>query len=79
MSNIVPPRTTPWLREIDRIRKTWPAEFNDGLVCALGKRPPGPRDPGGYPLGFHDWPIERRNAWWAGSNFAIVAENFDGR
>lgn len=22
----------------------------------------------GYPGGFHGWPLERRNAWWAGFN-----------
>jgi AAA domain len=26
-------------------------------------RADGPREPGGYPTGFHTWPLERRNAW----------------
>ena len=26
------------------------------------------RERGGYPLGFHAWTLERRNAWWAGAS-----------
>jgi hypothetical protein len=26
--------------------------------------PPGPD----YPAGFHDWPLEKRNGWWAAFN-----------
>jgi hypothetical protein len=37
-----------------------------------GSEPGGERDKGGYPLGFHDWPLERRNAWLAGFNFGLL-------
>jgi hypothetical protein len=45
-----------------------PAEFRDGARCGFLQREEGPRDPGGYPRGFHRWPLERRNAWFAGFN-----------
>ena len=42
-------------------RNAWPQEFADGaragLLCRFG-----------YPQGFHEWPLARRNAWWAGFN-----------
>jgi hypothetical protein len=50
------------------IRKQWPAEFDDGIVCGLTGKAEGDREPGGYPKGFHAWPLERRNAWFAGFN-----------
>ena len=28
----------------------------------------GEREPGGYPRGFHAWPLDRRNSWFAGFN-----------
>ena len=40
------------------IRKQWPAEFDDGVRSL----------PGGYPKGFHAWPLARRNVWFAGFN-----------
>jgi hypothetical protein len=49
------------------LRTRWPDEFNDGVRAAMG-RCNGSREKGGYPLGFHDWPLDRRNAWWAGFN-----------
>ena len=50
------------------IRAEWPAEFNDGARCGFLGRLESPREPGGYPIGFHGWPLARRNAWFAGSN-----------
>jgi hypothetical protein len=36
--------------------------------CAYLLKFPGEREAGGYPAGFHRWPLERRNAWVAGFN-----------
>ncbi|GEM_PF-2967213 len=57
------------------IRKQWPAEFDDGVVYGLTGKADGPREPGGYPKGFHGWPLERRNAWFAGANFGLLARS----
>jgi len=51
-----------------RIRRDFPREFGDGEGMGAGWEPDGEREKGGYPLGFHDWPLERRNAWFAGFN-----------
>ena len=51
------------------IRERWPDEFKDGARCAFLRRFDGKREPGGYPLGFHRWPLERRNSWFCGFNF----------
>jgi hypothetical protein len=56
--------------EADRaaIRKAYPAEFNDGAACGFTNETIGAHEPGGYLKGFHGWPLERRNAWFAGWN-----------
>jgi hypothetical protein len=53
------------------LQRAWPAEFADGIRCGLlpGPDTAPPRDAGGYPQGFHGWPLERCNAWFAGFNF----------
>jgi hypothetical protein len=51
-----------------RIKGNFPDEFADGERCGLFQKFEGSREPGGYPKGFHQWPIPRRNAWWAGYN-----------
>jgi hypothetical protein len=48
------------------LRQRWPQEFRDGKDCAFVRSFEGDREAGGYPLGFHRWPLERRNAWIAG-------------
>jgi hypothetical protein len=50
------------------LRDKFPSEFKDGARCGFSRKYEGPREPGGYPKNFHSWPIERRNAWWAGWN-----------
>jgi hypothetical protein len=50
------------------IRRDFPREFADGESMGAGWEPDGGREKGGYPLGFHAWPLERRNAWFAGFN-----------
>ena len=55
-------------RESFYIRRDFPREFADGESMGAGWEPGGEREEGGYPLGFHGWPLERRNAWFAGFN-----------
>jgi hypothetical protein len=54
--------------EVARLRQWWPDEFRDGARCAFLLRFDGDRESGGYPGGFHVWPLERRTAWFAGFN-----------
>lgn len=56
---------TPALEERDRIERAFPAEFADGRRRAFIRNKL-------YPRGFHSWPIERRNAWFAGFNVGYV-------
>jgi hypothetical protein len=48
--------------EREAIRAEWPAEFDDGARCGFLQKFEGSREPVGYPLGFHGWPLARRNA-----------------
>jgi hypothetical protein len=57
--------------ERERLRRAWPHEFEDGARCAFLRRFDGERERGGGPLGFHRWPLERRNAWYAGFNIGL--------
>jgi hypothetical protein len=50
------------------LRRRWPNAFRDGFRVGAGDHPAGEREPGGYPKSFHQWPLDRRNAWWAGAN-----------
>ncbi len=54
-----------------RFKLAWPAEFADGERCAFLRRFEGDRERGGYPRGFHQWTLERRNAWYCGYNFGL--------
>jgi hypothetical protein len=59
--------------ERKRWREAYPAEFNDGIrIGFFGAKTE--RDPsgGGYPLGFHAWSIDRRNAWFCGFNLGYI-------
>jgi hypothetical protein len=58
--------------EIVRLRDAWPAEFADGARYGLLGKADGPRERGGYPFGFHQWSLERRNAWYAGANRGLI-------
>jgi hypothetical protein len=49
-----------------RLKSMGPAEFEDGARCAFTEHFSGERERGGYPRGFHQWPLERRNAWYSG-------------
>jgi hypothetical protein len=54
--------------EVARLSRRWPAEFRDGARSAFLLRFDGDREKGGYPRGFHHWPPDRCNAWFAGFN-----------
>jgi hypothetical protein len=62
--------------ERGQISRAFPAEFADGAKRGFtGNRL--------YPRRFKDWPLERRNAWFAGFNVGYLdrkrAEGGDGR
>jgi hypothetical protein len=51
-------------QELASLMRRWPEEFQGGARCALlGRSEAGER-----PRGFLAWPLERRNAWYAGFN-----------
>ena len=52
-----------------QIKSKWPDEFGDGALCAFTQHFSGERERGGYPKGFHGWPIDRKNAWYSGYSF----------
>ena len=45
---------------------------NEGERAGRGDATADRREPGGYPLGFHQWPFDRRNAWFAGFNVGHI-------
>ena len=55
-------------REVARLRNKWPDEFRDGARLGFLGRADGEREAGSYPAGFHEWPRDRRNAWFSGFN-----------
>jgi hypothetical protein len=57
--------------ERERLERAWPEAFRDSVRAAFGVLPPE-REPGGYPKGFHSWPLEKRNAYFAGFNFGFI-------
>ena len=60
--------------ERQALRARFPELFDDGERMGFrGKPDDGPREPGGYPLGFHQLPLEARNAWFAGWNAGRIA------
>jgi hypothetical protein len=60
--------------EIERaaIRTKYPDEFRLGYRAGFRGEPDEPCDEGGYPPGFHTWPLERCNAWFAGVNAGLI-------
>jgi hypothetical protein len=73
---MTPPATAHANSQVEQARvaihAAWPAELDDGVRCGLLEKFEGAREPGGYPLGFHNWLLERRNAWFAGFNIGLV-------
>jgi hypothetical protein len=66
--NALKPTNTGPADEIARLTQRWPDEFRDGARFAFLRRFDGTRQEGGYPSRFQYWPLERRNAWFAGFN-----------
>jgi hypothetical protein len=54
-------------QERDRLKAAWPDAWRDGEHAGPGD---ATGEPGGsgYPKGFHQWPLDQRNAWFAGFN-----------
>ena len=61
--------------ERERLWRAHRADFEDGAKRARERNAL-------YPPGFHGWPLERRNAWFAGFNVGYLdrkrAEGCDG-
>jgi hypothetical protein len=53
-------------REIERLAARWPDEYRLGYRFGCRRKADPPCDAAGYPKGFHKWPLDRHNAWWAG-------------
>jgi hypothetical protein len=60
--------------ERKRWRAAYPNEFDDGFEIGFFGKAKSARDPAGgdYPLGFHGWSLNRKNAWFSGSNLGYV-------
>jgi hypothetical protein len=53
--------------ERQALRARYPDLFDDGARMGFRGAPdPGPREKGDYPPGFHQLPLDARNAWLAG-------------
>ena len=50
--------------ERDSLREQWPTEFSDGARRAYSGNHL-------YPTGFVAWPLDKRNAWFAGFNVGL--------
>jgi hypothetical protein len=59
-------------RERADLKANHPAAFREGMRLGLGLTLKAEREPGGYPKGFHGWPLEKRNAWFAGFNIGRI-------
>jgi hypothetical protein len=57
--------------------KQFPQEFEHGYRYGLTGEPQPPCDAAGYPIGFREWPLDRRNAWWAAWNLGHVQRQAD--
>jgi hypothetical protein len=45
------------------ILTNWPEAFCDGYAWGIGLTLPIPRDAGGFPIGYHTWPADKKRAW----------------
>ncbi len=62
-------RTRAVSQERARLKAAWSDEWRDGLAAELFQKYDGEREVGGFPLGLHGWPLDRKNAWYAGFNY----------
>ena len=60
------------LAERRRLQRLYPRQFKDGMNAGAGLRED-------YPPGYHDWPLEKRNAFWAGANIGYRMAHPDSR
>jgi hypothetical protein len=56
------------MNDAEMLSSRWPVEWRDGACCVFLMRFEGEREVGGYPRGFHRWPLDRRSAWYSGFN-----------
>jgi hypothetical protein len=54
--------------EVARLQARWPEEFQLGWRAGYLRKSDPPCDSAGYPRGLHEWPVDRKNAWWSGRN-----------
>ena len=57
--------------------KQFPQEFGHGYRYGVSGGVQQPCDAAGYPIGFREWPLVRRNAWWAGFNLGHTQREAD--
>jgi hypothetical protein len=69
-AQIISPEPVQSIR--NELRRQWQDAFDDGAQCAFTGEYPREREPGGYPKGFYFWPLEKRNAWFAGFNLGLI-------
>jgi hypothetical protein len=50
----------------------FPKEFERGYRYGVTGGVQPECDAAGYPYGFREWSLDRRNAWWAGFNIGHV-------
>jgi len=55
----------------------FPAEFEAGYCFGTTGAAQHPCDAAGYPIGFHEWEIARKNSWYAGWNLGNVQRQAD--
>jgi hypothetical protein len=55
----------------------FPQEFEHGYRTGYLGEFHQPRDAAGYPIGFHTWPLARKNSWYAGWNLGNVQRQAD--
>jgi hypothetical protein len=60
--------TDPVAAERARLEAEWPQEYRLGFRFGFLGKAASPCDTAGYPIGLASWPLDRRNAWWAGWN-----------
>jgi hypothetical protein len=56
----------------DALLAKYPAEFEHGYITGFTGEFQKPCDVAGYPVGFHIWPLEQKNAWYLGWNLGNV-------
>jgi hypothetical protein len=58
-------------------REKFPQEFEHGFLSGFMGDSQQPCEAAGYPLGFHSWPLEKRNAWFCAWNAGNIERGKD--